>query len=104
MGVRRGADGDGMCTLRAELRSRRKLGSAVRAGPGERRGAILAELRPRRVLMLAPGTLHRVAPASRAGGSSMVAPSVATEISWVKRRQRPNMVSTVSVSGLGEAV
>jgi len=38
---------------------------AVRAGPGQRGRALFAETRPLRVVVLAPGTLHRLLP--RAG-------------------------------------
>src|SRR5215470_17261691 len=48
-----------MRTLRAELRCRRQLPTALGARPGQRRGAFLAKLRACLVLMLAPRTFHR---------------------------------------------
>src|SRR4030095_17013687 len=44
--------------LGAKLRRRRKLPTASGAHSGQRRGAFLAELRARLVLVLTPGTLH----------------------------------------------
>jgi hypothetical protein len=56
---RRGRHPRRVRTLGAELRRRRQLPTALGARPSQRRGAFLAELRTRLVLVLAPGTLHR---------------------------------------------
>ena len=45
-------------TLRAELGCGRYLAPAIRTGTCQRRGTLLAELRPGAVLVLAPWTLH----------------------------------------------
>src|SRR5438093_160061 len=47
-----------MGALGTELRGRGRLGPAIRAGPGQGSGALLAELRLRAVLVLAPRTRH----------------------------------------------
>jgi hypothetical protein len=47
--------GNGMSTLGTELRRCRQLPAALGAAPGQRRGAFLAELRARLVLVLARG-------------------------------------------------
>src|SRR5258708_31764857 len=52
------ANSHGMRALRTELRYERELRAAVRTGPSQWSGTFLAELGLRRVLMLAPGTLH----------------------------------------------
>src|SRR5438034_697770 len=56
---RRGGQTRRVRTLRAELRRGRQLPTTPGARPSQRRGAFLAELGARLVLLLAPGTFHR---------------------------------------------
>jgi len=58
--------GDWLRTLEAELRARGKLCPAARASKDERRRALQAELRLRRVLLLAPGAFHEHSTTRRA--------------------------------------
>jgi len=53
-------------TLQAELRARGQLTTALRAGQRDAGSALQTELRRRRILVLAPGTLHTAPPPKRA--------------------------------------
>jgi len=74
VGLRRGESsfwsrpGHGMSTFRTELRRSRQLATTVRASPSQRGRALFAELCPRAILVLAPGTLHHPTLMSQGGG------------------------------------
>src|SRR5215471_20282896 len=56
----RGRSAEHVRALPAEAVVRRVGGAALRANGGERRGALATEARARRIVLVAPGTLHRL--------------------------------------------